>query len=175
MKKLLPVKGKMLRTLVLTFCLFVNSFLALAQTDGTSATVTTDKADYSPGEYVIITGSGWIPGETVSFIFEETPKPETCVNSHDYNTLVDAQGDIYYDQFLIKQNHLGVHFLLTATGQTSGYIAQTEFTDANSKLELTSPATAEQGSYIILAAKLTQQGGGAASGTAIAGRTIFYH
>ncbi|HSF53918.1 MAG TPA: hypothetical protein VLA71_09215, partial [Algoriphagus sp.] len=47
------------------------------------ATVTTDKLDYAPGEYVIITGTGWEPGERVDFHFEETPKPETCVNSHD--------------------------------------------------------------------------------------------
>ena len=28
-------------------------------------TVTTDKLDYYPGDYVIITGSGWQPGEIV--------------------------------------------------------------------------------------------------------------
>lgn len=44
----------------------------------------TDKDDYAPGEYVIITGTGWTPGEKVVFTFEEDPKPETCINSHNF-------------------------------------------------------------------------------------------
>jgi hypothetical protein len=103
-----------------------------SSTSNTSvATVATDKDDYAPGEYVIITGSGWEPGERVNFTFEETPKPETCVNSHDNHAIADANGNIYYDGFLIKINHLGVHFVLTATGLSSGRVAKTEFTDAN--------------------------------------------
>lgn len=93
------------------------------------ATVTTDKDDYYPGEYVRITGSGWLPGETVFFTFEETPKPATCVNSHDIFAIADADGNIYNDQFLIKENHIGVSFVLTAKGQLSNHIAVTTFTD----------------------------------------------
>ncbi|WP_373056715.1 YDG domain-containing protein [Zunongwangia sp. H14] len=101
------------------------------ETASSTATVTTDKDDYAPGEYVIITGTGWQPGERVDFTFEETPKPETCVNSHDNFAIADANGNIFYNEFLIKVNHIGVAFVLTATGQTSGRIAVTEFTDAN--------------------------------------------
>ncbi|WP_425639322.1 MBG domain-containing protein [Algoriphagus yeomjeoni] len=116
--------------LSLSFLLFFgNAFSAIAQSG--TATVTTDKDDYAPGEYVIITGSGWEPGERVDFHFEETPKPETCVNSHDYFAIADENGDISYSGFLIKDNHLGVAFVLTATGQISGRVAVTEFTDAN--------------------------------------------
>src|SRR5437762_1399037 len=32
------------------------------------ATVKTDKADYAPGTRVTITGSGWVPGETVRLV-----------------------------------------------------------------------------------------------------------
>ncbi|WPR70277.1 MBG domain-containing protein [Flavobacterium sp. NG2] len=95
------------------------------------ATVTTDKDDYAPGEYVIITGTGWSPGETVSFHFDETPKPATCVNSHDLVAIADSSGNIYNDQFLIKVNHIGVTFVLTATGESSGFIAYRTFTDGN--------------------------------------------
>ncbi|WP_020477117.1 HYR domain-containing protein [Flavobacterium sp. ACAM 123] len=96
----------------------------------TIATVTTDKLDYYPGEYVIITGAGWQAGETVSFHFDETPKPATCLLSHDIEVVADSQGNIYNNQFLIKENHLGVHFVLTATGLSSGLIALHEFDDS---------------------------------------------
>ncbi|MEB2782864.1 hypothetical protein U3A58_20965 [Algoriphagus sp. C2-6-M1] len=85
----------------LVFLLFLGNTFTVNAQSGT-ATVTTDKDDYAPGEYVIITGSGWEPGERVDFIFEETPKPETCVNSHDNFAIADANGDILYDGFLIK-------------------------------------------------------------------------
>jgi hypothetical protein len=111
----------------------MGSFLMLAFASWNTVlgqtTVTTDKDDYAPGEYVKISGTGWEPGERVDFHFEETPKPETCANSHDNFAIADANGNIYYGGFLIKENHLGVHFVLTATGLTSGLIATTEFTD----------------------------------------------
>jgi hypothetical protein len=111
----------------------MGSFLILAFASWNTVlgqtTVTTDKDDYAPGEYVKISGTGWEPGERVDFHFEETPKPETCANSHDNFAIADANGNIYYGGFLIKENHLGVHFVLTATGLTSGLIATTEFTD----------------------------------------------
>ncbi|MEO2064842.1 MAG: MBG domain-containing protein [Christiangramia sp.] len=96
---------------------------------GYAQTVATDKDDYAPGEYVIITGTGWTPGEKVVFTFEEDPKPETCVNSHDFFTYASGAGEIYYDEFLIKENHLGVAFELTAVGSDSGLKATTNFTD----------------------------------------------
>jgi hypothetical protein len=92
-------------------------------------TVTTDKDDYSPGEYVIVTGSGWQPGETVDLDFHETP--QVCTNDHHVrNTVADANGDIVYNQFLINDKHMGLTFVLTATGLSSGLTAQTTFTDA---------------------------------------------
>ncbi|MFV8347939.1 IPT/TIG domain-containing protein, partial [Flavobacterium sp. ZB4P13] len=110
--------------------LIANLFFASAAFGQLQATVTTDKDDYAPGEYVIITGTGWTPGETVTLHFDETPKPATCLLSHDRTVVADAVGNIYYDLFLIKENHLGVAFVLTATGQTSGLQAFTNFTDA---------------------------------------------
>ncbi|NEU06847.1 hypothetical protein GZH53_00850, partial [Flavihumibacter sp. R14] len=116
------------------FATLLIGFMALLFTgmsvQAQTATVVTDKADYSPGQYVIITGTGWSPGERVDFRFDETPKPATCVNSHDLFATADASGNIYNDQFLIKENHLGVAFVLTATGQSSELIATAFFTDA---------------------------------------------
>ncbi|WP_347157062.1 MBG domain-containing protein, partial [Pontibacter chitinilyticus] len=110
--------------------LLLMAFLLLSSFGLQAQTVTTDKDDYSPGQYVIITGSGWQPGERVDFSFEETPKPATCVNPHDLYAIADADGNIYNNQFLVKENHLGVAFVLTATGET-GSIAVTNFTDGN--------------------------------------------
>ena len=97
-----------------------------------AATVSTDKDDYSPGQYVIVTGAGWVPGETVLFDFHETPKVCTS-DHHERSTIAKADGTIYYDQFLINEKHLGVAFVLTATGQSSGMQAVTYFTDAGIK------------------------------------------
>ena len=40
---------------------------------GKAQTVTTDKADYQPGETVVITGTGWTAGETVKLYIEKEP------------------------------------------------------------------------------------------------------
>jgi hypothetical protein len=112
-------------SLFLIGCLFV--FTGWAQT----ATVSTDKPDYHPGEYVLITGADWQPGERVNFTFKEIPKPESCINSHDIYAIADPDGYISNNQFLVKENHLGVTFILTATGQSSGKTAETIFTDAD--------------------------------------------
>ncbi|HZY10562.1 MAG TPA: hypothetical protein VFF29_05350, partial [Bacteroidota bacterium] len=59
------------------FCLsfFVLGLIALCTTATAfaQATVTTDKADYSPGDTVLVTGSGWQPGESVQLVFVEDP------------------------------------------------------------------------------------------------------
>ncbi|HEX4958950.1 MAG TPA: hypothetical protein VFV46_12280, partial [Lacibacter sp.] len=95
------------------------------------ATVTTDLDDYYPGQYVIITGTGWQPGETVTLHFDEEPKPSTCMLPHDLIAIADSIGNIYNNEFLVKINHIGVKFTLTATGQSSGLTATRIFTDAN--------------------------------------------
>ncbi|MFN3760337.1 MAG: MBG domain-containing protein, partial [Algoriphagus aquaeductus] len=116
------------RLLVLVMTIGLSGMIS--QESWGQATVKTDREDYQPGDYVKITGSGWQPGETVSFHFEEDPKPTTCVNPHDLVAIADENGNIYNDQFLIRENHLGVTFTLTAAGQSSGLVATTVFTDA---------------------------------------------
>ncbi|TDE41672.1 hypothetical protein E0I26_16125, partial [Flavobacterium rhamnosiphilum] len=144
------------------------------------ATVTTDKDDYAPGEYVIITGTRWTPGETVTLHFDETPKPATCMLPHDMTVVADSNGNIYNNQFLIKINHIGVAFLLTATGQTSGLVATRNFTDANTSLtDPTTDSAVVYGSIVIISSKLTQNGAGSpptyvGNGNPIPGKTITF-
>jgi len=99
------------------------------------ATVHTNKADYQPGDYVEITGSGWQPGETVSLNIVSDCGC-TNVTYTATATLADPDnnypgGEIYNAEFLITEAHLDASFTLTATGQSSGFSAQTTFTDGS--------------------------------------------
>jgi hypothetical protein len=118
---------KFLRTLSVPFAGML-IFTLTAATNAGAQTVSTDKDDYHPGEYVTITGSGWSSGETVTLHLDETPT--LCPNGHNLYAVADGNGDIVNNQFLIETKHIGVTFVLTATGQTSGLTAQTTFTDA---------------------------------------------
>src|SRR5574341_2035343 len=63
----------------------------IVQAQETTATVTTNQADYSADDMVLITGSGWQPGETVTLEIVEDPV------IHDPDTLyavADADGNI---------------------------------------------------------------------------------
>ncbi len=88
--------------------------------------VTTDKDDYSPGELVIVTGAGWLPGETVELSFYEIPFQLTVK----YYAIADGEGNIFNNQYIIYEHHLGQTIILTATGQTTGLSAITIFTDS---------------------------------------------
>ncbi|HEV8263632.1 MAG TPA: Ig-like domain repeat protein [Gemmatimonadales bacterium] len=91
------------------------------------AWVQTDKADYSPGEPVTFTGSGWKPGEGVTLVLHE------AAMLHPDRTLLataDGSGNIVNNEFTPEAHDVGVTFYVTAQGQTSGLVAQATFTDA---------------------------------------------
>jgi hypothetical protein len=91
------------------------------------ATVRTDQADYSPGTKVVITGSGFAAGETVTLTLLEEPYLDT----HTIDPVVaGSDGSIYSDQFIPDEDDLGIKFYLTATGTVTRLQAQTTFTDA---------------------------------------------
>jgi len=102
--------------------------LRLAEAAFTSgAVVLTDKEDYQPFETVVITGTGWQPGETVELVLQED------ADFHGDRTLyavADAGGNIVNTEFAPEQHDIGVTFTLTATGLTSGFVAQTFFKDS---------------------------------------------
>jgi len=91
-------------------------------------TLASDREDYFPGDTLRLSGSGWQPGETVTFQFLELP--EVCTTPHVRTTVADADGNIFYDEFYFNENHRGVLFIVTATGESSGLNAETSFTDA---------------------------------------------
>ncbi len=91
------------------------------------ATVATDRADYAPGDTVLVTGTGWSPGEIVTLTFTRDPAgPAPAV----YTVTADPSGNILHHELAILPEDGGVAFTLVATGQTSGAGAQTTFRDA---------------------------------------------
>jgi len=113
--------------------LFAFVFLCCAVTNlaqaQTVATVTTDKSDYAPGDYVTISGTGWQAGETVRCVIKHMVFTTHLTQVVDITA--NASGNILDATYQIAWTDLGETFLLTATGQTSGRTASTEFTDAS--------------------------------------------
>src|SRR5438128_5778567 len=105
----------------------VGGFLAALALPASAATVATDKADYAPGENVVITGSGWEPGETVNLVLYEDPALDPPLQ---LTAVADANGDFMNADFIVDVFDIGVTFTLTATGDPSGLTAETTFTDA---------------------------------------------
>src|SRR2546422_5712540 len=92
-------------------------FLAAFALRASAATVATDKADYAPGENVVITGSGWEPGETVNLVLYEDPALDPPLQ---LTAVADANGDFMNADFIVDVFDIGVTFTLTATGDPSG-------------------------------------------------------
>ena len=102
----------------------------LCQSLFAGATVTTDSSDYTPGSKVTITGSGFQPGETVSLQLVENPDADGD-SPIQWTVIADSNGNFTDSSFVTDNADVGVTFTLTATGQSSGSVAQTTFTDAN--------------------------------------------
>jgi hypothetical protein len=101
--------------------------LFVLSADVRAQVVATDTLDYYPGDTVFITGSGFMPGETVQLVFQIYPDP---IPNDTLYALADAAGDIYNEDYIIQLIHLGQAFDLTATGIISGLVAQTFFFDS---------------------------------------------
>ncbi|MGD0309225.1 MAG: kelch repeat-containing protein [Acidobacteriota bacterium] len=95
--------------------------------DSGSATVTTDKTDYSPGMIVVITGTGWQPGETVNFLLHV--EPHTSDDTALTPSVADENGNFVNNSFIVRDSDANVTLTLTATGESSGLVALTTFTD----------------------------------------------
>ena len=104
----------------------INVLFISNNTIAQTATVATNKSDYSPGQYVIVTGSHWLPGETVKLTFTETPLIHPA---EDLFATADGAGNISNNEYLIALHDIGQSFTLVATGQTSGKTATAAFTD----------------------------------------------
>src|SRR5437899_1283553 len=125
-------------------------------------TLRSDKPDYAPGETVTLMGEGWQPNEQVAInIRESSGDPDTNLTA-----TADANGAFTDSEFQTNpdRSDVGVRFLATATGQASGWTAQTTFTDPprNYRASIT-PTTDTAGhslsSYTITITNDTTSGG----------------
>ncbi len=93
---------------------------------GPTISIATDKADYSPGELVTVTGSGWQAGESVAIAVVDDGVAEERFQ-YDAVVTADEHGDVV-DRFNIAEWYVAEYFV-TATGEFSG-VATTSFTDS---------------------------------------------
>src|SRR3989454_572009 len=92
-------------------------------------TLRSDKPDYAPGEIVTLMGERWWPNETITInIHESSGDPDTNLTA-----TADARGTFTNREFAVNAADSSVRFVATATGQASGWTAQTTFTDGNVK------------------------------------------
>ena len=120
-----------LRSLFLTFfAVTLANLSAFSQT----ATIKTDQLDYPPGSTVLITGTGWQAGETVTLqvLHEgETGDNATSGAHAPFTVVADANGNVSSTWIVpLDEDELGATLLLTAVGGSSGRTANWTFTDA---------------------------------------------
>jgi hypothetical protein len=104
--------------------------LWFGQTQTAAVTVSTDQIEYQPDTTATIDGSGFLPGETVELqIFNLTTPSATGPEYDPWTTNADVNG--YFETtWYCTTNELDQTLQLTATGLTSGLVAQRVFADA---------------------------------------------
>lgn len=93
-----------------------------------SPTISSDKAEYAPGESVILTGDQWLPGEHVHITVNDSVG-QTWIRESDVSA--DSSGAIR-DEFQLPNTFIA-EYAVTATGDASG-TATTSFADGNVKV-----------------------------------------
>src|ERR1051325_2907491 len=102
-----------------------------------SASITTDKMDYTLGETAHISGRGFQPGEVVRVKIHEDPHTP---QERGFDATADAEGNFSGD-YLVMDYDLDMKFLVGAKGLTSGWAAQTTMTDSQPSTVSLSPAS----------------------------------
>src|SRR5688500_15676047 len=100
---------------------------SISTLSSTSASISTDKMDYRPGETATISGRGFQPGEIVRIKIHEDPHTP---QERGFDATADAAGN-FSGQYVVQDYDLHMKFIVSARGLTSGWTAHTTFTDAN--------------------------------------------
>src|SRR5215213_2140426 len=129
MRTILRSKVTLLFVVCAAMLAFAGTAMALTtDTSGTttaaSPTITSDKADYAPGELVTLTGGGWQPGESVNIKVNDTYGASW---SRNVDVTANSNGNIT-DSFNLPNTFVS-DYDVTATGAQSG-TATTTFTDS---------------------------------------------
>ena len=94
--------------------------------DSSAASITTDKLDYAPGEIAVIFGRGFQPGEIVRVKIHEDPHTP---QERGFEATADGDGN-FTGEYLVQDYDLAMKFIVGARGLSSGFTAQTTFTDS---------------------------------------------
>ncbi|MEI6085330.1 MAG: kelch repeat-containing protein, partial [Verrucomicrobiota bacterium] len=94
------------------------------------ASLATDYDDYPPFSFVNITGSGFLPGESVSNQVVQVEGPDAGAAYDAWAVTTDNNGEFATSWLVFSEELLDTTLELTSKGQTSGLTAQTRFTDA---------------------------------------------
>ena len=131
----------------------LNSFSLLSSSP---STITTDKLDYAPGEVATITGRDFQPGETVRVKIHEDPHTP---QERGFDITADTNGN-FSGTYLVQDYDLDMKFIVGARGLTSGWTAQTTFTDANPQSVALNPnsVTVVQGNSAVYSADVVMGG-----------------
>ena len=125
-KILLQLKSVVL--LPMLFLLFMAmSTIGRAQT----VTVTTDQDDYYPGQWVIITGSGWQNDVDVQLTLTHLDPLPDPLHTHDSWLVQPNDGGYIYYEWFVEEQELNTSFQLDALGLSTGLNASTFFTDGS--------------------------------------------
>ena len=100
-----------------------------------SPTISSDKADYAPGELVTLSGSNWAAGESVHIYVNDELGSSW---SRNVDVIADDSGNII-DQFNLP-NWFVANYVVVATGATSG-MAIANFTDSQPTQVSVAPTT----------------------------------
>jgi uncharacterized repeat protein (TIGR01451 family) len=102
------------------------SFATSTSADG--LVITTDKDDYSPGDTVHFTGSGWPANDVLNIVLVDDAVTQ---ETHTWTVNVAEDGTFQDSTYVVDTNDFGVTFTLTATSQTDGRSLTVVFTDGN--------------------------------------------
>jgi hypothetical protein len=114
---------------------FAGAARAAEDSDVVLPSISSDKADYAPGETVTLHGSHWAPGETVHIRVNDD-SGQTW--SRDVDVVADADGNIS-DQFALPDWFVAL-YSVSASGPVSGS-ATTSFSDATLVFALATAGT----------------------------------
>jgi hypothetical protein len=103
-------------------------------------TIATDQSDYPPGTTVVMTGTGFKPGEIVDLHLHEWVN-QKLTDAPDYQTNALADGRFTFTGYAPVTTDLGARYHLTAVGEVSGYQAQIIFTDGPDNTNVTVSCT----------------------------------
>jgi len=102
-------------------------------------TITTDKDDYSPGDTVWFTGSGWPANDVLDIVLNEQPETHP---PHRWSVNVEADGIFQDSTYVVDEGDLNVAFTLVATSRSTGRSLSVTFTDGNLQSLALVPGTA---------------------------------